>query len=109
MEKNECLGCGSQETITAFEVKYHHMRSNIFLVVSVVATIALLAVIMPLGLSLQDDKAQALVHASTVMPNGNSMTSPHHNMAMMVMGQDNSIMKSDKSSGSQDSPIPNKP
>src|SRR6267143_263471 len=102
MEKNECPRCTSQDTITACGVKYHRMRSNIFLVASLVATIALLAVIMPLGLSLQDDKAQAPVHASTVMPNGDSMTSPQHNMAMMVMGQDNSIMKSDKSSETQD-------
>jgi len=89
-KKNECLGCGSQDTIIEFEVKYHQMRPNIFLVASLVATIALLAVIMPFGLSLQYDKEQAPVQARTVIPNGNLMTSPHHDMAMMVLGQDNS-------------------
>ena len=28
MEKNECLGCGSQDTIIAFEVKYRGLRGT---------------------------------------------------------------------------------
>ena len=85
-----------------------HMRSNIFLAASVVATIALLAVIMPFSLSLQDTKAQALVQPNTTIVNHNSMTSPQHDMTMMVMGQD-SMMNSYQSSRSQDNSIPNKP
>ena len=86
-----------------------HMRENVFLVASVVATISLLAVIMPLSLSLQDNKAQALVQTSTVKAVDNSMTSPQHNMAMMVMGQDNSMINSDHPRGSLENSIPNKP
>ncbi len=28
MEKNECLGCGSQDTTIAFEVKYRGLRGT---------------------------------------------------------------------------------
>ena len=85
------------------------MRENVFLVASVVTTIALLAVIMPLSLSLYDDKALALVQTSTVKAVDNSMTSPQHDMAMMVMGQDNSMMSSDHLKGYLEYSIPNKP
>ena len=89
------------------KIKYH-VRENVFLVASVVATVALLAVIMPFSLSIQDDKAQAFVQTSTVMTNPNSMTSPQHDMAMMVMGQDN-LMNSEHPDGYPDYSIPNQP
>jgi plastocyanin len=52
----------------------------------------------------QQDQGQA----STLMADDNSMTSPHHDMIKMMMGQDVS-MNSDQSNGSQDNDTQNKP
>jgi plastocyanin len=85
------------------------MQRNLVLITSLVAAIALVAIIVPLELAPQDNKiqAQAQVQTSTVMANNNSMISPHHDMSKM-MGQGYS-MNSSPSNGSQDNDTQNKP
>jgi plastocyanin len=83
------------------------MRTNLAITTIVVATIAVLAIIVPLDLSSHDIKTQALAQASALTSDYSS-NSPHHDMISMMMGQDS--MNSDQSSGTpQESDTQNTP
>ncbi|VVC05606.1 Plastocyanin [uncultured archaeon] len=87
------------------------MRTKLVLITSLVAAIALVAIIVPLELAPQNNvqaQVQTQVQASTVTADYNSMTSPHHDMIAMMMGQDASV-NSGQSNGSQDNDTQNKP
>ncbi len=83
------------------------MRTKSVFIMSLVASIAVLAMIVPLALVSQDNKAQAQ-SSSAMMADSNSMTSPHHDMVAMMMGQDNS-MSSGQQDGMQDNDTQNAP
>src|SRR5574337_784004 len=85
------------------------MRRNLILVTSLIAAIALAAIILPLEFVPQNNKiqAQAQTQANTV-PADNQPTSPPHDMTKMMAGQDNS-MDSDQSNGMQDNDTQNAP
>ncbi|MDE1763852.1 MAG: cupredoxin domain-containing protein [Thaumarchaeota archaeon] len=82
------------------------MQTNLAITTIVIATIAVLAMIVPLDLMSHDNKTQGLGQANAEM-SGNSMTAPHHDMAAMMMGQDS--MSSDQSNETQDNDTQNTP
>jgi len=86
------------------------MQRNLILITSLVVTIALVAIILPLELIPQNNKiqAQAQTQAGTVVAGDTSMTSLHHDMAKMMGGQDDSMNPS-PSNGSQGNDTQNKP
>ena len=64
--------------------------------VSLAVTIVLLGIIIAdFQSDPQQNNAQAVVKPTTVMTVDSSMTSPQHDMAKMIMGQDDSVMSSD--------------
>ncbi|HKU33563.1 MAG TPA: plastocyanin/azurin family copper-binding protein [Candidatus Nitrosotalea sp.] len=83
------------------------MRTRSVFIMSLVASIAVLAMIVPLALVSQDNKAQAQ-SSGIVMADSNSMISPHHDMVAMMMGQDSS-MSSGQQDGMQDNDTQNAP
>jgi plastocyanin len=83
------------------------MRTNLAITTIVIATIAVLATIVPLELMSHDNKAQAFGQASTMTVDYNSMTAPHHDMGAMMMGQDS--MSADQSNGMQYNDTQNTP
>ena len=68
------------------------------LMVSFVATLAILAIIVDFQLDPQQNSAKAAVQSAAFMADDRSMTSPHHDMTKMIMGQDGSIMGSEQTS-----------
>lgn len=85
------------------------MRRNLILVTSLIAAIALAAIILPLEFVPQNNKiqAQAQTQASTISAD-NPPTSPPHDMTKMMAGQDSS-MDSDQTNGMQDNDTQNAP
>lgn len=75
------------------------MRTNLSITAIVVATIAVLAVLVPLDLSSHNIKAQASILTA------DKTSSPNHNMTQMFEGQDST--SSDQSNGAQDSDTQN--
>ncbi len=71
------------------------------------ATIALVAIIVPFELVPQDSKVQSQANASTEATDYNSVSTQHHDMVAMMMGQDS--ISTDQSNGSQDSDTQNTP
>lgn len=80
---------------------------NKILITSLIAAIALVAIIVPIAYVSQDNKMQSQANASTETTDSNSATVPHHDMVAMMTGQDSA--NSDQSSGSQDSDTQNTP
>lgn len=72
--------------------------SEMMFMVSFVATLAILAIIVDFQLDPQQNSAQAAAQSTTSMADDRSMTSPHHDMTKMIMGQDGSIMGSEQTS-----------
>ncbi len=58
------------------------MRTKQVLIASLIASIAILAIVVPLAFLPQDSKAQTTT-TGNAMADGNSMTSPHHDMTKM--------------------------
>ncbi len=83
------------------------MRTKPVLIVSLIASIAIVAIVVPLALLPQDSKAQTQTTSNTMAEN-NSTTSPHHDMTKMILGQDDS-MNSDQSNGTHDDDTKNTP
>lgn len=83
------------------------MQKKIVLITSLVAAIALMAIIVPLAVMPQENKTQSQANASTETTDYNSMNAPHHDMIAMVEGQDS--ISSGQSNGSQDSDTQNTP
>ncbi|MDE1765648.1 MAG: cupredoxin domain-containing protein [Thaumarchaeota archaeon] len=80
------------------------MQTNLAITTIVIATVAVLAMIVPLDLMSHDSKMQGLGQANAEMAD-NSMAAPHHDMVAMMMGQDS--MSSDQSNETQDNDAQN--
>ncbi len=81
------------------------MQTNLAITTIVIATVAVLAMIVPLDLMSHDNKMQALGQANAMADN--SMTVPQHDMSQMMMGQDS--MSSSQSNDTQDDDTKNTP
>jgi plastocyanin len=64
------------------------MNTNLANAVIVIATIAVLAIIVPLDLSSVESKTHALGQVSTLTADYSSMNGAHHDMVAMMAGQD---------------------
>ena len=82
------------------------MRTNLTIAIIVVAICAL-AVVLPLEFMSHDDKTQALAQTGTPAAAGSPVSSQNHDMATMLMGQNQAI--SGQSNGTQDSDTQNAP
>lgn len=82
------------------------MKTDLATTTIVIATVAVLAMIVPLDL-MSHDKTPELGQASALTADNNSMTAPSHDMIQMIDGQDS--MGSDQSNETQDSDTQNTP
>ena len=82
------------------------MQTNLAITAIVIATVAVLAMIVPLDLMSHDYKTQGLGQANAEMAD-NSVTAPHHDMVAMMMGQDS--MSSGQSNETEDNDTQNTP
>lgn len=82
------------------------MQTNLAITTIVIATVAVLAMIVPLDL-MSHDKAQDLGQASAMTADNYSMNTPSHDMTTMMMGQDS--MNSDQSNETQENYTQNTP
>ena len=83
------------------------MQTNLAITTIVIATVAVLAMIVPLDFMSHDNKIQALGQANAMTDN-NSMTASQHDMTQMMMGQGDS-MSSGQSNDMQDDNTKNTP
>lgn len=83
------------------------MQTNSAITTIVIATVAVLAMIVPLDLMSHDNRAQGLGQASVMTADNYPTTAPSHDMTAMMMGQDS--MGSDQSNETQDSDTQNTP
>lgn len=84
------------------------MRRNLILVTSLIAAIALAAIILPLEFVPQNNKIQAQAQTQASAVSADNPPSPPHDMAKMMAGQDSS-MDSDQTNGMQDNDTQNVP
>ncbi|MDC8453747.1 MAG: cupredoxin domain-containing protein [Candidatus Nitrosotalea sp.] len=84
------------------------MRRNLILVTSLIAAIALAAIVLSLEFVPQNNKIQAQAQTQASAVSADNPPSPPHDMAKMMAEQDSS-MDSDQSNGMQDNDTQNKP
>lgn len=82
------------------------MRRNLILVTSLIAAIALAAIVLPLELVPQNNKIQAQAQTQASAVSADNPPDPPHDMAKMMAGQDSS-MYSDQTNGMQDNDTQN--